>query len=167
VTAGTLLREIRVALVGAGVLLVADGVVYGSFLLSAVVCPTWFLAVAARAIIRREDWRLSIARVAVPLITLGIVLGNAALQSRIARANAERIIDAVTRYRAAHGSYPRAIDALAPRFLDSVPRAKYALAFATFKYFEFRGEHTLMWVSVPPFGRPYYSFEKARWGYLD
>jgi hypothetical protein len=149
------------------VLLVADGVVYGSFLLSAVVCPIWFLAVAARSIIRRENWRLSVARAAVPVITLGIVLGNAALQSRMAHANAERIIDAATRYRAAHGTYPRSVDALVPRFLDSVPRAKYALAFATFKYSEFKGEHTLMWVSVPPFGRPYYNFEKARWGYLD
>ena len=166
-TASELLRGIREPLIGAGVLLVADIAVYGSFLFSAVICPVWFLAVAARAIIRRENGRLALARVTIPVIALGIALGNAALQSRIAQANAERIIDAALQYRAAHGAYPRSVDALVPRFLDSVPRAKYALAFANFKYYEFKGEHTLMWVSVPPFGRPYYNFEKARWGYLD
>jgi hypothetical protein len=161
------LRKFRGTLVCAGVLLGADIVVVGSFLFSILVGPIWLLVAVAKAIFRRTDWRVSVATVAIPVITLALIFGNALLQSRMARANADKIIDAATRYKATAGSFPKTLDMLVPKYLDSVPPAKYALTFGEFMYTEFKGEHTLMWVSVPPFGRPYYKFEQARWGYLD
>lgn len=160
-------RKIRASLIGAGVLFGVDIVIYGSFLFSVFAGPIWLLVAVAKAIFRRSDWGVSVARIVIPVVTLVLVFTNASLQSRMARANAERIIDAATRYGAATGAYPKTLDMLVPKYLDSVPPAKYALAFGDFMYTEFKGEHTLMWVSVPPFGRPYYKFEQARWGYLD
>jgi hypothetical protein len=161
------LRKIRGSLICAGVLLGVDIVVYGSFLFSMFVGPIWLLIAIARAIMHRRDWRLSVTRVVIPLVTLALVVGNAFLQSGIARANAERIITACTQYRASNGVYPKTMDVLVPKYLDSVPRAKYALVLGEFSYSELDGQHSLMWVSTPPFGRPYYNFERARWGYLD
>jgi hypothetical protein len=174
------LRKFRRSLIGAGVLLGADIVVYGSFLLSIFVVPIWLLAAIVRAIVRRGDWRASVWRVVIPLITLVIVLSNAWLQSRVAQAHAQEIIEASKQYQATHGVYPKTLDELVSRYLGSVPRAKYALL-GEFLYWECgdrlvttcvrsgadKGQHILMWVSTPPFGRPYYNFEQARWGYLD
>ena len=161
------LRKIRGTLICAGVLLGADIVVYGSFLISILVGPIWLLVAVAKAIFRRGDWRVSVARVVIPVISLALIFGNASLQSGMARENADKIIDAATRYRAITGTFPQTLELLVPKYLDSVPPAKYALTFGDFMYTEFKGEHTLMWVNVPPFGRPYYKFEQGRWGYLD
>jgi hypothetical protein len=161
------LRKVRGSLIGAGVLLGIDVVVSGSFLFSMLLGPVWLLVAIPKAIIHRRDWRVSVTRVVIPLVTLVLVFGNASVQSRMARATAERIINACTRYQATNGIYPKTLGILIPKYLDSVPRARYALIFAEFRYWELNGQHTLMWVSVPPFGRPYYKFEEARWGYLD
>jgi hypothetical protein len=116
------------------------------------------------------------------VLTLGLVLGNAALQSRIAQANAERIIRVAEEYRAAVGTYPAKLADLTPRYLPSVPRAKYTLGpFGDFWYISTTpsdphraivarvasDRHVLMWVALPPFGRRVYVFEEARWGSLD
>lgn len=161
------LRKIRGTLICAGVLLGVEVVVYGSFLFSIFVGPIWLLVALAKAIFRRGDWRVSVTRVVIPVITLGLIFGNASLQSRMARVKAERIIDACTQYRTVNGVYPKTMEALVPKYLDSIPRAKYALVLGEFSYSESDGQHSLMWVSTPPFGRPYYNFEQARWGYLD
>ena len=161
------LRKVRGSLIGAGVLLGVDIVVSGSFLFSVLLGPIWLLVAILKAIIRRRDWPVSVTRVVIPLVTLVLVFGNASLQSRMAQANAKRIINACTRYQATHGVYPKTLEILIPKYLDSVPRARYAVMFGEFRYWELNGQHTLMWVSVPPFTRPYYKFEEARWGYLD
>jgi hypothetical protein len=51
-------------------------------------------------------------------------------------------------------------------YLPTVPRAKYILFAGDFLYLTYKG-HRLMWVEIPPFGRPYYDFEEAKFGYLD
>ena len=109
---------------------------------------------------------MSVIRVAIPLVTIVLVFGNASLQTRMALANAERIINACTQYRDANGTYPMTLDILVPQYLHSVPRAKYALMLGEFRYTGFNDEPTLMWVAIPPFGHWDYRFEKARWVYL-
>ena len=74
------LRKIRASLIGAGVLLGVDIVIYGSFLFSVLVCPIWLLVAVAKAIFRRGDWRVSVARVFIPVVTIVLVFGNASLQ---------------------------------------------------------------------------------------
>jgi len=157
------------SLVGAAVLLSYDAVLSGSFLLSALVCPIWFVVVAFRGLIGR-DWRLGLLRVAIPLLTLVIVLGNNAIQWKIGEANMERIITACESFHAANGQYPKKLNDLVPQYLPSIPRERYCLFDTGFMYFNFPDQsHSpmLVWVKIPPFGRKIYSFEDKSWGYLD
>jgi hypothetical protein len=163
----SVLRCLRGGLIVAGVLLVNDVLLSGSFLLSAFVVPIWLLLEIAKAIFGRNSRPATIRRILISLVTLGLVFGNAWLQSRMARANAERIIKACTHYRTGKGVYSTKLTDLVPRYLRSVPRAKYALIFWDSFYEVSHDEHTLMWVEVPPFGRPYYDFEKAQWRFMD
>ena len=144
-----------------------DAAVYGSFLFSIIACPIWFLASAVKNIVKRPGWRIALIRLALPLLTLGIVVGNSALQSRIAKSNAERIVVAVEQFRSTNGAYPNKLDELVPRYLEAVPRAKFCLVFGEFMYLTSNEQHTLIWVAIPPFGRPTYNFEQRKWGYLD
>jgi len=161
------LRRIRGSLVGAFVMIAWDAVVSGSFTASIFVCPVWCVVSLIKAVIQRPGWKIGLSRILVPALTLGLVLGNAALQSRIAGANAERIIGACEQFRDANGRYPGQIEELVPRYLGSVPRAKYSLAFGEFKYWSLEGKHRLMWVAIPPFARRIYDFERRKWGSLD
>jgi hypothetical protein len=151
----------------ASMLLLVDVIASGSFLLSFSVGPIWLLFAIFKVIVRCNDRPLAIKRIFIVLVTLGFVFGNAWLQSRIARSNAVLIIHACADYQAKNGVYPETLGELVPAYLHSVPRAKYALIFGDFYYIGYHGEHSLMWVEIPPFGRPYYMFEKAKWGYLD
>lgn len=161
------LRRIRGSLVGAFVLLAWDAVVSGSFMASILVCPVWCVVSLVKAVIQRPGWKIGLSRILVPALTLGLVLGNAALQSRIAGANAQRIIGACEQFRVANGRYPSQLKELEPRYLGSLPRAKYSLVFGEFRYWSFEGKHRLMWVAIPPFGRRIYDFERREWGSLD
>lgn len=155
------------SLVGMFLLLAWDAAISGSFLVSLLVCPVWFVVSLAKGVIRRPGWKVGLSRLVVPTLTLGLVLGNAHLQSMMATINAERIIRACEQFRVASERYPTRLQELVPGYIGSVPRAKYSLAFGEFRYWSHEGRHRLMWVVVPPFGRKIYDFEHRQWGFLD
>lgn len=157
------LRVIRGSLIGAFVLVVFDAV-NGTFV-TAGVCPIWFFVSLVKAIKRRPGWAIGLSRIVIPVLTLAIIVGNAAIQSKIANANAERIIVACEQFLAATGEYPDQLDELVPKYLSSIPRAKYALMFSDFRYRNLDGKHQLMWDEKPPFGRRIYDFEHREWRY--
>jgi hypothetical protein len=160
-------RGIGVSIGGALVLLGLDAVISGSFLTSFMVCPIWFLFSILKNAIQRPGWRLALVRIAVPAVTLGLVLANNAAQLRIAEANAPRIIAACEEFHAANGRFPKTLDELVPRYMPSVPRAKHCLALGEFVYWYSDGKPMLMWYAIPPFGRNIYFFENGRWRYID
>jgi hypothetical protein len=98
-------------------------------------------------------------------VTLLLVLANYSIQKSIATANAAYIIQACESYREANGSYPARLDRLIPRYLRSIPRAKYCFWFGEFQYFP--EVHLLCWFDIPPCGRRVYSLERRTWRYLD
>ena len=158
----------RASLIGAMLLVVVDAVLGGSYLFSILACPIWFLVSVIKNLIELPGWSIALFRIAVPALTLGSVLGITAIQSKIADTNAKRIINACEEFHDANGRYPHTLDELVPRYLGSIPRAKYCLMFGDFWYFNYPGSSCmLMWVKVPPFGRNIYHFEDRRWGYLD
>ena len=85
----------------------------------------------------------------------------------MARQRAGTVIAAVEAFHAAEKRYPDTLAQLAPKYLESVPRAKYTVFFGDFIYFTAAGDATLEFVALPPFGRPTYRFARGRWGYLD
>ena len=129
-----LLSSSQGGLAGALSLLLWDAVLSGSFLMSMLACPLWFLVSVAQNAAKQPGWRIALFRIAIPVVTLAIVLANNALQWRIAEANAGRVIKACRDYRVAHGDYPTQLDILVPDYLDSVPRAKYCVMWGDFVY---------------------------------
>ena len=161
------LYTLRASLVLAGCLITWDAVVCGSFLLSICIIPIWVLSALVKVIFGRTSCRIAVARILVPLVTIGIVSGNAVFQSSLAKKNANVLIKACEQYRRDHGVYPKEIGSLVPQYVRSVPRAKQSLAFGHFFYISSNDSHSLMWMETPPFGRPCYNFEKSQWGLLD
>jgi hypothetical protein len=160
-------RGIRVSIGIALVLLAWDAVYSGSFLFSLIVCPIWFLGSVLKNAIQRPGWRLALLRIAIPALTLGLVLANDGIQYRIGKANAARVVTACEEFQAANSKFPHTLDELVPRYLPYVPRAKYCVMWGEFSYWNFDEHPILVWCVVPPFGRRIYSFDDRRWGYLD
>ena len=109
------------------------------------------------------------ARRAGMYVVLGIAT-VATMQFHMATAmsHALRVIDASRAYQAKHGRLPDRLDELVPEFLPAVPRAKYTIQWGTFTYMKGSEQsHTLMFTSLPPFGRQVYHFETAQWGQFD
>jgi len=160
-------RAIGGSVVGALIVLGWDVVVTGSFLLSFFVFPVWFVFFILTNAVGRPGWKPALLRIAVPPLTLGLVLANDTLQRRIADANAAQVIAACEEFRVDNGELPETLDELVPRYMGSVPRAKYCLCFGEFLYWSFDGGGMLVWYVVPPYGRRIYDFEEGRWRYLD
>ena len=156
----------------AGSLCIAAAVLFwdvgneGFYGLSLLVCPLWFLISAAKNAIWRPGWRIAIPRLSMPLLTFAIAFGNGNLQWRISDANAQRVIKACEEFRVANGRYPGNLDELVPKYLSSVPPAKYCLAEGNFRYHNSDGHCSLAWTRFG-FYRRYYNFDEKRWGNYD
>jgi hypothetical protein len=161
-------RGIGFSIGGAVVLLAFDVGMSGSFLMSLIFCPIWFLVSVLKNAIQRPGWRLALLRIAIPALTLTLARANEAIQFRIGEANAPRIIAACEEFHAANGRFPKTLDELVPRYLPSIPPAKYCLDYGQFQYWNnSEDQPMLVWCVVPPFGRKIYTFEDRRWGYID
>lgn len=109
-------------------------------------------------------WKVSLSRILIPLLTLALVSGAAGLQTKVAAIHAERIIAACEEFRVVSGRYPRALGQLVPRYLNSIPRAKYSLMAGDFVYWSLDGKPQLMWMATPvPAGLHVYDFERRKW----
>lgn len=154
-----------VSLFFAAALLCLDVVVDGDYLFSILVCPIWLMASVVKNLIGRPGWRIALFRVAIPAVTLGIVLANTAMQWDIGDANGERVVKACEDFHVDNGQYPKTLDELVPRYLPSVPRAKYSLD-GKFWYYNHGSGYTLCWVKIG-FCRKVYSSETEQWRHLD
>ncbi len=160
-------RGIKRSVVAAAVLLAWDGALSASFLMSWIFCPIWFLVSLLKNAIERPGWGLALVRIGIPALTLGLVWVNNDFQLGVAEANAQRVVAACEAYHAANGRFPKKLDELVPRYLNSVPLAKYCLGPPSeFSYYSF-GTPMLVWQVVPPHYRKIYNFETRRWSYLD
>lgn len=138
----------------------------------ALLVAVWLIFIAAPlALIRKRYVGLRLLR----FRDVGIVLAGAVLvipinmfQNRMARERATRLVAAVNTYHEREGAWPATLEILVPRYIESVPRAKYTAIFGDFRYYVAPSQAPrLEYTSLPPFGRPVYNFEKQRWNYLD
>ena len=95
-----------------------------------------------------------------------LVFGANYANNRIAEARALELIRVIDQYHAANAKYPGSLEELVPSFIDKVPRAKFTLL-GEFQYYSSVDGTTLLYMDMPPFGRPLYDFEKKSWDYLD
>lgn len=145
----------------------------GQGLISLLVAVTGFTFLAVRALWSWSRGTPALARARALRAAMYLFLGAATLATmRFHRTTAEthaaRVIDACRAFEARRGKLPDRLDELVPEFLPAVPRAKYTLAWGGFTYAgSGTTHHTLMYVTLPPFGRQIYNFEAARWSQLD
>jgi hypothetical protein len=160
-------RGIKRSVVAAAVLLAWDGAFSGSFLMSMIFCPIWFLVSLLKNAIERPGWGLALVRIGIPALTLGLVRANNAAQLGVAETNAQRVVAACEEYHAANGRFPKDLDELVPQYMNSVPFAKYCLGPpGRFNYYN-SGRPMLVWQVVPPYYRKIYDFHTRSWSYLD
>lgn len=100
---------------------------------------------------------------AAALLVLVMNYGN----NQMARSRAENLAAAVEAFHRDQQRYPHRLDELVPRYLPRLPLAKYTLIFNEFHYIPGEQNPGLLYVELPPFGRPVYSFQRKEWSYLD
>lgn len=163
---GYSLIQVRGSFFASLVLVLLDVVLDGSFVFTALFCPIWILISLGRLLAGRQGLGLATARILIPIVTGLMVAANYSLQKRIATANATRLIQACERYQQAMGDYPERLNDLVPRYLHSVPTAKYCIFYSAFGYCG-SPPHMLFWWDCPPFGRRTYTFDTGQWRHQD
>jgi hypothetical protein len=162
-------RSVRGSVGAAAIVLTFDVVLTGSILMSSILCPIWMLVSLLKSAINRPGWGLAVARIFIPALTLWLVKANDAFQLRVAEANGQRIVAACEDYHAANGRFPGKLDELVPKYMNSVPVAKYCLGPGS-RFFYVAPDHgsaMLAWEIVAPHYRRVYNFETRCWFYLD
>ncbi len=151
-------------------LLTWDAVYSGSFLASTLFCPIWIFVSLLKSAIRRPGWGLAVARILFPVLTFCLVRANNTFQLMVAETNGQRLVAACEEYHAANGRFPKKLDELVPKYMNSVPVAKYCLAPGSeFLYVsnDDPSSALLAWEIVAPYYRKVYNFGTRRWRYLD
>jgi hypothetical protein len=139
----------------------------GFYTFSLIICPPWFLISVIKNAIQRPGWRTAIPRVSVPLLTFAIAFGNGNLQWRISDAHAQQVIKACEEFRLAKGRYPSKLDELVPKYLSSIPPAKYCMFLSDFFYVNNGEDQPMLWWTRYGFYRRFYNFHERRWSNLD
>jgi len=156
------------ALTGATVLVFFDAFFLNQGVYS-VLLGLWLVLVSLpRSFIRRfnpvRPQRLR--NVGIYLVAVLMVFSLNWANNRIAQARAEGLVAEIKTFHFKYGHYPASLEELVPEFIEQVPIAKHTLGFNRFIYYGGK-DAMLMYVAIPPFGRPYYNFADDRWGYLD
>lgn len=160
-------RSVRGSLGAAAALLALDVAFYASILLTTVFCPIWILVSLLKNAIQRPGWWLALARIGIPALTFWLARVNNNFQLDVAKEHAQRVVAACEEYHADNGRFPRNLDELVPKYMSSVPFAKYCLGSDSRFYYYNVGKPMLVWHVVPPYLRRIYDFDTRRWSYLD
>lgn len=147
-------------------LFVADALLLEQGLLAALLLVTvcgWLLPKALLLHKVRRDVMPTLRLALLFSATAIAIMATININNHLARQRATDLIDAIDLYRAAQGRYPLVLDALVPRYIAAVPRAKYTLAFSQFSYQQHGSRARLSYVEMPPFARPCFDFAQRRW----
>lgn len=161
-------RSFRTALVLAALLVIVDAFVINQGVASGLVGLSLLLVGVPRAFLPKFAMvrSLRLRNLAVYGMAVVLVFALNAANNRLAKGRADMLVASVKAFHSKYQRYPRSLDQLVPEFIERIPRAKYTLGFGGFTYYS--GEHIfLYYTSLPPFGRPTYSFNRNEWRYLD
>ena len=163
-------KSLRGSVITALCLLVLDAFILGQgaiAIITIVAVAFWFIPKTLFAWKRKEmlvTWAL---KVLIYSVMVAAILTANAVNNHLAKTKAEHLIVAVNKYRKQYQRYPSTLDELVPKLVTEIPKAKYTVLFNNFIYTNREGHATLMYFDFPPFGRPYYDFNKQEWGYID
>jgi hypothetical protein len=124
--------------------------------------PRTFLAKKFATVRRQRLRNITIYFVAVILVFMFNAVNNT-----IAKRRADVLVSAVKAFHAKNQRYPKSLEELVPDYVERIPLAKYTLTFDRFWYYSEGSDTWLVYVEIPPFGRPIYHFARDEWTYLD
>ncbi len=163
-------RGLRKTLITAVVLYILDALFFNQGVIALITLLIVVIVLLPKAFLSFKNkplFKYKLLKAAVYFIMAVAVIGSNQINNKIAKYRAEKLIEACNQYHRTYNRYPDRLDDLIPDFIPKVPSAKLTFGFNKFKYISSDKHHSLMYVSFPPFGRPYYNFEKGKWGYLD
>ena len=150
----------------AALLFVTDALLLGQGLLAALLFIKVFGGLVPKALLLKKvqrDGRPTVRRALLFGLTAVAIMMTVNFNNHLARQRAIRLIAAIELFHATHGRFPLALEALVPRYLGAVPRAKLTLAFSDFQYQTRERGAMLAYIEVPPFGVSCYDFGERRW----
>jgi hypothetical protein len=160
------LSAIKGSLLMTAVVLFWDVANEGFWGFSLLFCPPWLLISVVKSIVQRPGWGIAVLRTSMPLLTFAIAFGNGNLQWKISDVHAQQVIEACEEYQFANRRYPNELDDLVPKYLASVPPAKYCLM-GNFVYVNSDNGPCMLWWTRYGFYRRIYDFREKRWGNVD
>jgi len=128
--------------------------------IAAIICiPRFFYAVFKKnkELMKREG---------MFVLTVILVFSFIVSNNYIAKHRTEKLIKVCNVYKNKYGHYPEKLEDLVPEYYSRVPIAKAGIWWK-YLYSSYEGKHSIMYVSVPPFGRSYFKLEENKWGFLD
>lgn len=163
--------RLRTALINCGGILAIDVVFFGAPALGMYVGVALILWLLPRILFawRKPDMRRH--RALVALVAAGAIaadIGAYVVYDSIAEKRVIEVADALARYKARQGAYPRQLQNLVPTDLPAIPAAKSGLVmFGEILYLYRESDPGLMYVSFPPFGRKVLNVETRKWEFVD
>jgi len=161
------LRQVRGTLVAVLSVFVLDALILGQGGITLFATPIIFIIAIGVGIARKDRLLIGALRAVLPLLMFVAVAGTVMLHLKHAEAASKAVISACEAFAKDQGRFPEKLEELTPKYLHSIPRARYTVFFGGFTYQAEPQEHTLGWITIPPFGRRYYVFEDKRDFSLD
>ncbi len=109
---------------------------------------------------------VSMKREGIFVLTVVLLFSFIISKNYIARYRTEKVIKICNEYKDKYGHYPEKLEDLVPEYYSKVPSAKFGM-WGKYWYSSYAGNHSIMYIAIPPFGRPYFKLEENKWGYLD
>ena len=149
--------------------LLLDAGVFGSPVLGAYVGLVLVCWLIPRMLLGWKRRHLRHHRAMVVLVTVATLIVDCAafgVHERLARQRLTEVADALTRYKARHGTYPRELQVLVPDFLPEMSSAKPLLMNGGITYLYEDDAPVLMYVSFG-FFRPILDVTTRQWSVID
>jgi len=160
-------RIIAVALL----LTIFDGFISGLPALGLFISAAVFIASAIASVIflfvDKEFLKLYALKCLIYLCAGTFIIGIFMLNTHIGNRNADKIIHSVEKYKADKGDYPAKLGDLVPEYMPKIPVCAYRMVSNQYRYSYTETSHSLMYASLPPYGRRLYYFQNKEWTYID
>lgn len=139
----------------------------GLAVITAIVVVFWFIPKTLFAWKRKQNFIIWAKKIIVYSVMVATIFTVKAINNNLAKTRAEQLIIAINKFKVINRRYPSTLNELVPKLITEIPKAKYTFWFNSFEYTNMEGFTTLLYTDFPPFGRPYYDFDKQEWRYID
>jgi hypothetical protein len=161
-------ESLRSTVIAAFCLFIVDAFVFGWFVIAmfaSIALVFWMIPRTLLDFIRGNVVMVRELKTGIYLLMVVATFAAYAGNSYLAKSRADTVIAAVDQFKAYHHRYPESLAELVPKYMSSVPRAKYTVMYGEFIFLAEMPR--LMYFGFPPFDRRVYSFDSKKWMVLD